>query len=627
LTEEKIVGNSQDLVSLFEEFYGSSGTSDSFRALPDKISKENPKLIKQEGVDGAVLLSLIDTYKEGDIIDYEDNGGMAKKIAEELQKTKASALIDLAPAFPGITGKGIASALSKELKNTPLRFIDRDDKVKGYDPETQSTHQNQMNIAETITLFDQVHTRGTDLVLDNKSIGYVTVGPKTKFSDFLQAVMRMRKLGKGQKVRYLIDPATKKRMLGQGLEGLIALLVDNEAEALKKVHFKAEKQKIQAIAKVALFKRLHRIKDPHMRTQLWQQCRGYFIQPTQESLSNQGIPRVKEDASAVLIEVAKQEKDRLSLLVGTIQYPNFNEALQEAIGKLDKKISEETLINKKYLPKKVYHTTREQDFQQEVEKEQEKEQEQEQEQEQQQEQVVKRSEELGVRWHVFAIADTSELINKLNTPNHGDFHRVSQYVPYYDQHLFFTENCYHTQKQMQPWGAQNPSEKLPEGQTRISRFVMLVDKREATPKIYTVLGTPKDFDHVLEKLDASQKTEGIDFYIYNLNQDDLDGRESAWKEYSEELQKEIVRTIVQVKLLAGEIDLLSPPENVAWTRQESKAFESWVREKKEAQLLNVPHLESNLKKYLRAMRPSIAEEYKNSKMAKILRACSKTSIR
>ncbi len=99
LRREKIVGNSSDLVNLFKEFYGSSGTSNICQALPSKIIKD-PALIKQPGVDGAVVLALLKDFKQGDIIELKEGQDLATQIIAQLGSKNGSALIDLAPAFP-----------------------------------------------------------------------------------------------------------------------------------------------------------------------------------------------------------------------------------------------------------------------------------------------------------------------------------------------------------------------------------------------------------------------------------------------------------------------------------------------------------------------------------------------
>jgi len=124
-------------------------------------------------------------------------------------------------------------------------------------------------------------------------------------------------------------------------------------------------------------------------------------------------------------------------------------------------------------------------------------------------------------------------------------------------------------------------------------------------------------DHILEKLDTSD--DEIDYYIYNLNLDDLDGRNTAWKDYDEQTQQEIIRTMVQVKLLAGEKDLLNPEDLENIVRDEFRTLKAWMNEKEEADELDPLLLEKNLKKYLQSMRPTAAAGYSRSEMAQVFR--------
>lgn len=644
LTKEKVTGNAQDLVGMVDEFFGSSGTSNSFRALPDKIDTSERDLVKQPGVDGDYLMRLLQDYQEGDIIEYDDRGDVAKEIAGKLNLNPGSALIDLAPAFPGLTASRIVENIADNMsQDTQFRYVHHDDALYLYENGERKLAPSSLNPENLVTILDQAHTRGTDLRMGAKSIGYVTIGPKTKFSDFLQAVMRMRKLGNGQKVRFLIDSKTK-ALLGDHptLENLIELLNRNEANALKKLHYKAAKQKIQAMGKVTLFKQLHKIKDRRLRKLVWPICRRFFIQPTQEQLQDAGKPAKEMNAVEALREFAQEQKKLLEETIKELKssggvHPMY-EALQKVIKNpeaktdLDRKIANP--FDGKYLPATVAKMRFELDTEVCVE----------QEQMQEQEQLIQlKKGEKKVDWtsmKELTVENRRQLLEKLDTVRVNDsqgsrfteeFDWLKREVYFCDRSIFLTMNIA-TDSYMSPsqdywdkrWqllygrskltaeekAEQLAGENIAMNDRRVMRFMILVDRKNNN-KVYSVVGAPKDYDLFLEKLDkpACEDPE-IDVYFYNIQNEVLDGRNGVWKDYPAEVQKEIVKHIVQVKFIAGEVKLLNPPANAPMLKQQYQVFLDWMKNQ------NFVLAENSLKTYLQEMRPTLLTDYKESPMAK-----------
>lgn len=60
-------------------------------------------------------------------------------------------------------------------------------------------------IENRFIIFDQFHCTGVDLKQHSNAIGLLTIGAKTILRDFLQAVMRMRDLSKGQRVFIFVE--------------------------------------------------------------------------------------------------------------------------------------------------------------------------------------------------------------------------------------------------------------------------------------------------------------------------------------------------------------------------------------------------------------------------------------
>lgn len=612
LKTEKIAGNSSDLVYMFKEFYGSAGTSTISMALPSKIVKD-PSLMKQPGVDGAVLYALLKDFEDGDIIEVGDNP--TKEIASLLGREKGNALIDLSPAFPGMLAGEIVAALASESDETAtFRFVDRNETVQVFDGKVTEPVKENLDVTTVTTIFDKDRARGTNLVMGNHSVGYVTISADTKLHDCFQAVARMRKLGKGQKIKYLIDSGVTKRVgSDRTFAGLFAMMVDNDAIGLKKLILKGEKQTIKSIGRCQIFEQLP-LQERKNRAPVWRNVRTFFIHPTQENIRTMGAPRQLEPTAVVLKKMAKSEVDKLSAVRGV--------EIRDALALLKGKASGETLIPAMYLPAQTYDVVHDQEMQQEVEKELEQEQAMEQELAQELEQVLSKGKNKDIPWYEIKAETIHELITRAQHQHLGlrKLNDRLYRVPFYDDGIIFTENFYHTLHEMGPWGSEEIHAPLPPGQMRHSRFVLIVNNRVTPPKVTTIIGSAKDFDHILEFLDRPERS--YDYYIYNMARNDLDGRLAHWKDYSVAVQKQIVRAIVQVKLLNGEIHLLKPTGAAPIVKQEYSTFIDFLREKHAQGLLDPVKLEANLRKLLTRLRPTFAAQYPHSTVAQAFNAWS-----
>lgn len=693
ITPEKIVGTPTDAVEIPKEFSGSSGTKNSYLTLPDKVQKIE-KYAKQKGSDGAVLLALIKDYKDGDILPFDDSEDPTKEFAAQLKP--GSAFIDLAPAYPGLSSLTIARKFAALKPGITFRFIDSDDRVKIIKNafEEPTLAGEDLDLSKIITIFDRDHTRGTNLVLGTGVECFTTISPKSNFSAFLQAVMRARKLGQGQKIRYFVDRKSINKMGEKpSLENVISLVIENEEKALQYVHYKAEKQKIKGVSKTRLFRALYTIGNQKnrvtnkaqiyaLRKQIWKNnVRDYFIQKTSDDLSKIGKPEKLQNPQEVL---KKMTTDEITNMKEFLKNPLIrdNIILRKEVINAYFSLTRRTIIPAEFLPKEVYNTKEEQDQAQEVEREQEQEQAQEQEQEVEQDQeqeqelsnIQTKKENAYISFYVHTLP---ELIDKMKTAtnvqedmaagnyipgvtsdedfkifrknikiSNRNFTRMQQYIYFYDHNITFTRNFMETRKFAQdefffrdskistsPWGTQKPQEKLPAHQSRVQRFAIAVDKRDN--QVHALLGTAKDFDANLEDLDSKPNPD-IDYYIYNLYRDDLDGRQNTWNNYPVEIQEKIAMLIVQIKFFNGEIDLIKPenPSEFDVVRNEFNTFKKWLIESAVKEGGNdlkiqrefLKNLEANLKKYLKEWRPSLLPDYPTSTMAKAFKESIKSKV-
>lgn len=87
-----------------------------------------------------------------------------------------------------------------------LFFIDEEGKAVELS-ETDATYlQNTTGATpkNRFTFYDQIHSRGVDILQDNNSTAVVTFDGKTKLSDLLQGVLRMRKIFQEQRIIFAV---------------------------------------------------------------------------------------------------------------------------------------------------------------------------------------------------------------------------------------------------------------------------------------------------------------------------------------------------------------------------------------------------------------------------------------
>lgn len=88
-----------------------------------------------------------------------------------------------------------------------LSVLTRDGTVDSFLTSPFATHTDRC-----LVFLDQAHTRGTDLKLPDHYRAAVTLGPGVTKDTLVQACMRMRKLGQGQAVTFIVSPEMQKRI-------------------------------------------------------------------------------------------------------------------------------------------------------------------------------------------------------------------------------------------------------------------------------------------------------------------------------------------------------------------------------------------------------------------------------
>ena len=88
-----------------------------------------------------------------------------------------------------------------------LSVLTRNDVVDSFLTSPFARHTDRC-----LVFLDQAHTRGTDLKLPDHYRAAVTLGPGVTKDTLVQACMRMRKLGQGQSVTFIVSPEMQKRI-------------------------------------------------------------------------------------------------------------------------------------------------------------------------------------------------------------------------------------------------------------------------------------------------------------------------------------------------------------------------------------------------------------------------------
>lgn len=654
ISPQQIVGTPHHCVPMVKHFSGSTGTSNIYRSLPKKINAIE-KYYKQPGVDGAVYLALIQDFKKGvyklndpDAVDegqtfvvYDETKGISQQFAQLLQKEKGSTLIDCAPAFPGMTADKITESLAKNMPNARLRFTDKDDREIIFDTATASSSpEGEFLLEDAHAIMDNAQKRGTHKELPDLSTGYVPINKLTTLSDFTQSAMRMRKFGKGQKIRIAIDRQTYEYLKeNPTLVNFIRMLCNNEAEYLKTQHHdKSEVQMIRAWSENAVYDELVRLnKLPNvdyrkLREQIWSKSKSFFIKDTQEPLEELDNSVLKPTPT-VRSEIALYETKQLEALIHQLTAIN-PVSLKEPIARLEQirteltNYSQQTKLNPQYFSHHMSSNRFNIDMLYSVQKDLQINADKEQESELHKENLKPNYKPFVLEWKGLNISSLDELLVCLRKPelrNDSGLHQLQKHVPFYDSNLFFTHNVYRPEQKILPWGVDKTQRNLPDGLARINKLAIAVDRSGSVPKVYGIAGSLIDFDEDLHAFDKQAKDSSkLDYYVCNIfNNDELEGYRTRWEYYDADTQEMISKLIVQAKLLGGEIYLQESDSSGDIINQQFTTFKDWLFEKCKKFQLNASELEKNLLSYLLTRRASLLEQYDNSRMAKAFQYCKK----
>lgn len=595
-----------NLQEVFNEYLPRDEKPPPIFTIAKKIAAQNPsvKVVFYTSIGPIVLNSLVGGDEEPISIALTPPEGKTPGIIETLAKQikGGDCISDVGVAFPGIPAVQIARQLSRKRPELTIRFMTRNDEWKMFKDGKVIPVDREISLDQVFTIFDDTHTRGSERPSMEGVTEYVTIDTDSSWAAFEQGVLRERGVTKGHaKVKYLISPALMKKWGGEpSLDKLFGLLVTNEAEKLKPINLKAEKQKIKAITRHGIEQAERDISEEarkrgstvhhKVRAIIHEATRQYFVRSTQATAETAGAPSGTKSGGKSLDDLTLDELEKVQQLIekdGPLMSKANDEGgetkamlvafcqhLEEhVIPKLKAKQSTEVgeaghapRIDDRLIPSIVSAKEGDLDNEQSVEQEQEQEQEMAVAQEQEQETSVQGREEREEVPHIpLELQSYSwRLVEKLITNGKEigglkeKVHRMRDYVTHLPEGKFFTENFSPVVREegrgVQPWTVTSVGGSLPPDQSRVSRTLIVINTK--TGEVGELIPSLKDNDIDIEEyVRMNQKSaadEGVLFSIYNYDTDRVDGG-AAWEDLDPEVARKLNEQIVSTKFFNGQV--------------------------------------------------------------------------
>ncbi|KAK0613589.1 hypothetical protein B0T14DRAFT_591458 [Immersiella caudata] len=200
---------------------GFSGTNDSKGVLPLEVAA----LDLQPHTNASVLSTILGD--ENNVLEVgADQASRLSALSEEMLLSSLAqsqppmrVILDVGAQIVESSNLQMATKLldSAPLSNTDaVIFFDDQDELsvllRNGDVVPFLTSPFATRADRCLVFLDQAHTRGTDLKLPDDYRAAVTLGPGITKDTLVQACMRMRKLGRGQSVTFVVSPEMQKRI-------------------------------------------------------------------------------------------------------------------------------------------------------------------------------------------------------------------------------------------------------------------------------------------------------------------------------------------------------------------------------------------------------------------------------
>ncbi|KAL2280678.1 hypothetical protein FJTKL_12386 [Diaporthe vaccinii] len=205
---------------------GFSGTNDSRYILPLTVAQLDQE--EQRHTNALVLRYLLQPENTFFLVPKHTNAGEDVSAGKMFLETVSSfpkqtrVILDVGAQVTDLTNRQVAETwleVTQQHSQAPqaVIFFDEEDVISvldrsGHSEPFQTSHFAQQT-DKCLVFLDEAHTRGTDLKLPQNYRAAVTLGAKLTKDRLLQACMRMRKLGHGQKIIFCVPDEIEHKIM------------------------------------------------------------------------------------------------------------------------------------------------------------------------------------------------------------------------------------------------------------------------------------------------------------------------------------------------------------------------------------------------------------------------------
>lgn len=341
--DAQIHSNSQDLVEMVRSFGGFTGTPWNRHTYHDKIDAQ-----KSLGVDGQTWELMLGRDVPVRSFAFDADRPIESLVTGLEVVGNYQAVIDTGAYLRGVDNDEFIDYCLDVAEEDGIEmgggiYFDRSGKIVkkcGLDEKSLAIEiAPETEKMSNITLYDQGHTVGADIKQGKTATAIVTVGENTFIRDLFQAVWRLRQLHQEQRVELAISDEIKFRILAEKpeerdsdiitSEDILRFCLQNEARREAEDNYRAEKEKIQGIAKRHGFNEIVAIAEADtnggkiiaLARELATPDAGFFIKtrPKEKAYEEYGRLKILEDPVEVLARLRGVAADRCLLLSAKLE--------------------------------------------------------------------------------------------------------------------------------------------------------------------------------------------------------------------------------------------------------------------------------------------------------------------
>lgn len=188
--------NPQNMGSFFDKIDGFTGT------LWNKYSMHPSLTPKPEkGVDMATI-ALLWAQSRSDVHVLDD--GKEESLLKQIIALGCDGIIDMAGCFKEGGSEKTAESMNAQTKRPVVHYNLEGDQMVVHGEKKMPLAASSWSEDEWLVYYDDKHTTGADVRQKIDSMNALTIGRKTKLRDLLQSARRLRKLGRAQRVKFVM---------------------------------------------------------------------------------------------------------------------------------------------------------------------------------------------------------------------------------------------------------------------------------------------------------------------------------------------------------------------------------------------------------------------------------------